>query len=237
MRRLHAQRISYIFGLILLFAPQAFTDEPVPFDPTLPADTICKVEIAKVRPTQFAVGKWEVDRRLDKITKMNSKKFNEYMKDHQATIVIGPEGTPYLTDGHHLCSALDKSKLSTTVEAKVAVNLSRLSPDLFWTTMKDNGWTYLYDEKGDGPLEINKLPKTVAELADDPYRSLAWAVRERGGWNKSPSSFAEFQWAQFYRKRIAIDKGPGGFEKAVEEAIKLSHSPDAKDLPGYTPAK
>jgi len=28
---------------------------------------------------------------------------------------------------------------------------------------------------------------------------------------------------------------PGGFEKAIEEAIKISHSPEAKDLPGYGP--
>jgi hypothetical protein len=232
-----SRRYILSIGWFLLCTRFVLADDVVPYDPSLPAGTICRLEIIKARPTQFAVGKWEVTRRVDKISKLKPDKLLQYLDEHRATIVIGPQGEPYVIDGHHISYALLKSKISFTIEAKVEANLRDLSPADFWDTMQKKGWAYLYDENGLGPLEPNKLPKTIADLADDPYRSLAWAVREEGGWNKSPSSFAEFQWAQFYRKRIKIEKLPGGFEKAVKEAIKISHSPDAKNLPGYTPLK
>lgn len=222
-------------GCLLLCTRFVLADDVVPYDPALPAGTICRVDIAKERPTQFAVGKWEVNRRIAKISKMKPAKLQKYLDEHRATIVIGPQGNPYVTDGHHISYALLTSKISSTIEAKVEANLRDLSPAEFWATMQKKGWTYLYDENGRGPLDPATLPKTIADLADDPYRSLAWATREDGGWSKSPTSFAEFQWAQFYRTRIKIDNQPGGFEKAVKEAIKISHSPDAKNLPGYTP--
>jgi hypothetical protein len=226
---------SSFFVWLLLLSQFVYADEAAPYAATLSEGVICRVEIAKLRPTQFAVGKWEVDRRAEKIAKMKSEKLQNYLEEHLPTIVIGPRGEPYIIDGHHLCGALMKSKLRTTVDAKVAANFGDLTPAKFWAAMKSKGWVYPYDEKGRGPLDVDKLPKTIADLADDPYRSLAWAVRERGGWEKSPSSFAEFQWAQFFRSRIKIDNRPGGFEKAVEQAIKLSRSPEAKDLPGYVP--
>jgi len=229
------RRKLLVLGWLLLSAQVVFASETVPYDPALPAGTLCSVEIAKVRPTQFAVGKWEVDRRAEHIARLKPQKLQAYLEEHRASIVIGPQGVPYLTDGHHLCGALLKSKVRSTVDAKVAANLSHLTPEAFWTVMKGKGWAYLYDENGRGPLEPDRLPKTVADLADDPYRSLAWAVRERGGWEKSLSSFAEFQWAIFFRSRIKIENRPGGFEKAVEEALKISHTPEAKDLPGYVP--
>jgi len=56
-----------------------------------------------------------------------------------------------------------------------------------------------------------------------------------GGWEKSPSSFAEFRWAEFFRSRIPIGNKPGDFDRAIEAALQISHSPEAKDLPGYVP--
>ena len=232
---LTCRRKLFVLGWVLLSTHFAFCLEPVSYNPTLPEGAVCNVEIDKLRPTQFAAGKLEVDRRAEKMARMKPKKLQEYLEEHRATIVIGPQGVPYIIDGHHLCSALLKLKLRDTVDAKVAANLGHLAPAEFWATMKEKGWTYLYDKNGRGPLEPDQLPKTIANLADDPYRSLAWVVREREGWEKSPASFAEFQWAAFFRSRIKIENRPGGFEKAVEEALRISHSPEAKDLPGYVP--
>ena len=226
----------YFFGVIivLLFGRAAFSEKTVPYDPTLTAGTICTVEIAKLRPTQFAVGKWEVEKRAEKIAQLKPKKLEEYLADHEAAVVIGPLGVPYLVDGHHLCCALLKAKIRSTVEVKVQANLHRLDRNLFWEVMKDSGWVYLSDENGRGPFAPDRLPQSVTELADDPYRSLAWAVRERGGWNKSFFSYAEFRWAEFFRPRVKIlDRS--SFEQAVVEALNLCHQPEAKDLPGYIP--
>jgi hypothetical protein len=39
------------------------------------------------------------------------------------------------------------------------------------------------------------LPSNVSELSNDPYRSLAWAVKSRKGFKATPIPFAEFIWA------------------------------------------
>jgi len=228
------QRNSIGLILVLLLCRAAFAEQVIPYDSNLAAGTVCTVEIAKLRPTQFAVGEWEVEKRAEKIAQLKPKKLEEYLGNHQPVVVIGPQGIPYVIDGHHLCCALLKAGIRTTVEVKVEANLHRLDTALFWDVMKDSGWVYLYDEKGRGPFAPDRLPKSVAELADDPYRSLAWAVCERGGWDKSNSSFAEFRWAEFFRSRVRIDDR-SGFGKAVAEALDLCHRPEAKALPGYIP--
>ena len=39
---------------------------------------------------------------------------------------------------------------------------------------------------------------TVAELIDDPFRSLAGELRRAGGFAKDTTPFSEFLWADFY---------------------------------------
>ena len=114
-------------------------------------------------------------------------------------------------------------------------NWRDLSKEEFWKKMKEHGWVYLYDNHGRGPLDPEKLPRTVTELSDDPYRALAWEVRKRGGYEKTTASFSEFRWANYFRARIPIGDGPRDFEQAIEAALKISHSAEAKDLPGYKP--
>ncbi len=41
------------------------------------------------------------------------------------------------------------------------------------------------------------LPKTVAKLVDDPFRSLAGELRRAGGYAKDAEPFSEFLWADF----------------------------------------
>lgn len=213
----------------------AVAGEVVPLIPSLPAKTRCQVAIADLHPTQFAVGYWEVDRRAENIATKSPKKLKSYLEEHLPLIVIGPGGTPYLIDGHHLSLAMQKGRGATTLEARVEANWRDLSKEEFWKKMKEHGWVYLYDNQGRGPLDPEKLPKKVFELSDDPYRALAWEVRKRGGYEKTTASFSEFRWANYFRTRIPIGSGPRGFEEAIEAAVKISHSSEAKGLPGYVP--
>ncbi|MGA2033877.1 MAG: ParB-like protein [Thermoguttaceae bacterium] len=203
------------------------------FDPALPAGSRCRVAITELRPTQFCVGYWEIEQRTKSIVHKKPKKLAAYLEEHLAEIVIGPDDRPYLTDGHHIAVVLLKSHLSETVEAVVKANWRNLDRADFWRKMHAHGWLYLYDNQGRGPLDPEKLPKKVTEMADDPYRSLAWAVRKRAGYEKIPASYSEFQWANFFRKRVSIGSGEGDFERAVETALQWSRSPEAQDLPGY----
>ncbi|MGO8925927.1 MAG: ParB-like protein [Limisphaerales bacterium] len=219
--------------LILVWGtPLAGAGDVVPYNPALPAKSLCQVGIERLRPTQFAVGYREVDDRAKEIARKSPKKLKAYVEEHLPLIVIGPDDQPYLIDGHHLARALLKARINS-VEVRVEANWRHLSPAEFWNQMKEHGWVYLYDNRGQGPLEVEKLPKTVTEMADDPYRALAWAVRKRGGLHKTNGSFDEFKWANFFRSRVPIGSQPGDFDRAVKAALKISHSPEAKDLPGY----
>jgi hypothetical protein len=228
--------LAFAWAVIWLacFAPVGAADAPA-FDPSLPAKSRCVVAIEAVRPTQFAVGFREVEERAQNIVGKSPQKFQKYMEEHLPLLVVGPGGVPYLIDGHHLALALLKHRVADHFEARIEANWRDLGPAEFWKKMEQHGWVYLYDNKGAGPLAPDQLPRKVTELSDDPYRALAWAVRKRGGYQKTNASFAEFKWAKYFRGRIPIGPAPGDFDRAVEAALKISHSPEAKDLPGYNP--
>lgn len=226
------------FGVLLwavMLSEWGLAADLTPFDPALPAQTHCLVPIEKLHPTQFAVGFKEVEIRAKNIARKNPAKLQDYLNEHLAQIVIGPEGEPYLIDGHHLALALQKTQKAEMVEAEVAANWRNMSREEFWKNMRERHWVYLYDHRGEGPLDPEKLPKKVSEMSDDPYRSLAWLVRKRGGYEKTTASFAEFKWAGFFRTRIALAGKSPDFKRAAEAALALCRTSEAKDLPGFKP--
>jgi hypothetical protein len=81
------------------------------------------------------------------------------------------------------------------------------------------------------------LPETVRGLADDPYRSVAGEVRERGGYEKDETPFSEFLWAQFFRAHLRVHPVYHDFESAVVEALELAKSSAARNLPGWSGAR
>ena len=78
------------------------------------------------------------------------------------------------------------------------------------------------------------LPKALGELADDPYRSLAGEVRHAGGFPKDATPFAEFLWADFFRRRIKLAQLQRDPDVALQTALTLCHSPLAAHLPGWS---
>jgi hypothetical protein len=73
----------------------------------------------------------------------------------------------------------------------------------------------------------------LADLQDDKYRSLAWAVLEAGGYQKSDVPFQEFMWGNYFRQHLIFENSEEGFRQAVIEALPLCQSPQASQLPGY----
>jgi hypothetical protein len=176
----------------------------------------------------------EVRMRAEKVRAMKPKKLASYLDEHLGKIVIGPGGVPYLVDRHHLARVLLETGASPVLYAQVVENCAALDAAAFWQRAQQKGWVYFFDERGRGPLEPAALPRRIADLRDDPYRSLAWMMRERGVVSEAGEiPFAEFQWANFFRTRIIFDDTDAGFAHAVEAAIPLARSPAAKDLPGY----
>jgi hypothetical protein len=73
----------------------------------------------------------------------------------------------------------------------------------------------------------------VADLIDDPFRSLAGALRRVGGYAKETMPFSEFLWADFLRRRMKRKDIERDFEAAVDQALSLARSEEADYLPGW----
>jgi hypothetical protein len=98
--------------------------------------------------------------------------------------------------------------------------------------MDRNLWVHPLDENG-VRHHYSLIPTDLKKLIDDVYRSLAAFVRNAGGYDKTPLPFAEFVWADFFRRNIAIEDVRANFDAAVETAIPLARSQRASRLPGY----
>jgi hypothetical protein len=200
-------------------------DEPA----AAPVD-LRRMELLELRPTQMSVGLREVD---EKVAKLRGKDVDDYLRARPVPVVLGPSGRTYLVDHHHLVRAAWEAGLSH-VHVEVKADLSGLSEDAFWVRMKAENWVYPYDQFGGGPHDPRNLPETVRGLADDPYRSVAGEVRERGGYEKNDAPFSEFLWAQFFRERLKTHPTYHDFESAVAEAMKLAKTEAAERLPGWS---
>lgn len=192
--------------------------------------------ILSLRPTQMTVGLHEVHRKRDAWRSKTGTTANltTFLDQHMAPTVVGPGGSHYLIDHHHLALALHEEGVKS-VFVTVVADLSRLPEDHFWTMMDFKGWTHPYDVKG-RRRPYADLPRSVTGLKDDPYRSLAGELRWNGGFAKDATPFAEFLWADFLRPRIKSKTIRTDFDAALAEASRLAKSPDADYLPGWSGA-
>src|SRR6266516_2947811 len=189
------------------------------------------VAITSLRPTQITVGMREVKAKRKRWRGKDAKKGGEFLGKHMIPVVLGPKKRHYIIDHHHLARALHDEGIKDILVTVVA-NLSRLEPDAFWFFLDNHNWMHPFDDKG-RRREHNDLPKTVAQLVDDPFRSLAGELRRAGGFAKDTTPFSEFLWADFLRRRMKRKTVERDFERAVEKAIKLAKSEDAAYLPGW----
>lgn len=185
-----------------------------------------------LRPTQMAVGMRHVAGKVAKLLGMSKEKADDWLKERPVPVVLGPAGAAYMIDRHHLVRAAWEAGVSR-VHVEVKADWSDLSEEKFWARMKKEKWVYPYDQFGKGPHDVADLPEDVRGLADDPYRSVAGAVREEGGYRKTDKPFAEFLWAQYFRKRLSLRPVGRDFKKALAQALTLARDEAARRLPGW----
>ncbi len=196
--------------------------------------TTCQIDVKDLHPAQSAVGMRQVADKIAKFSKMNEKKLQKYLKKHPVPLVISPDGQFYMTDKHHMSSAFIRLERDEhLVYAEVKKNWTAFDMKVFWQKMKAEKYVWLFDENGAAFDDPTRLPSKVLELKDDPYRSLAWAVREEGGFEDLNLPFAELLWANYFRPLVKVGESDREFEKAVKKAIPLAHDEAARDLPGY----
>ena len=191
------------------------------------------VAITSLRPTQITVGMREVKakRKRWREKEKDAAKGGEFLGKHMIPVVLGPKERHYIIDHHHLARALHDEGVKNIVVTVVA-NLSKLEADAFWFVLDNRNWMHPFDDQG-RRREYKDIPRSVSDLIDDPFRSLAGELRRAGGFAKDTTPFSEFLWADFLRRRIKRKEIENNFDRAIENALQLAKSEEANFLPGW----
>jgi hypothetical protein len=187
--------------------------------------------IHQLHPTQLTLGMLEVKQRKHDLEQLGPGARRRFLQSHPMPVVVGPEGRLYLTDHHHLGRAALEAGIDTCF-VHVEARLSGHAENDFWQEMDARGWVHPLDQNG-VRHRYSSIPRHLEGLVDDVYRSLARYVRAAGGYEKTPAAFAEFVWADFFRRLIAVEDVRADFAAATERALKLARSRHAESLPGY----
>lgn len=189
------------------------------------------VPIRTLRPTQITVGLREVAQKREEWRRRKAEKGAEFLGRHMIPVVLGPKQRPYVIDHHHLCRALMDEGVDDIL-VDVVADLRALTKASFWVFMDSRGWCHPYDGQG-RRRDFDDIPTAIAGMDDDPYRSLAGALRRSGGFAKETTPFSEFIWADFLRRRIRARRLREDFDAALAQALSLARSREADYLPGW----
>jgi hypothetical protein len=192
---------------------------------------LCPVSISELRPTQITIGLREVEERRKQWRTRKRRKEAAFFDSHMIPVVVGPKGRHYIIDHHHLALALMEEGLKEIYVLPVA-RLERLEQDAFWTQLDNRGWMHPFDARG-RRRPYNEIPHSLPDMVDDPFRSLAGALRRVGGYAKDTTPFSEFLWADFLRRRMKRRLMKDNFSAALREALKLAKTGEADYLPGW----
>lgn len=220
------------FCLRLLFAfvlsvPLSAIGEPT-CSVAVPVHQHCEIAISDLHPTQPSIGLMQVEERV--IRMKHDVDGVKYTSKRPVPVVQGPDGSFYVTDGHHLVSTL----LRVGTSKVMADIIGRFdNPSTFWIEMQNRQWVYLYDAKGNS-ISPSALPKRFSDLQDDPYRALAGYAESAGYFHRSDVYFAEFYWARYFGEKMNWQPvNRLNLLAALQSAEKLACLSEARELPGY----
>jgi hypothetical protein len=177
--------------------------------------------IRDLHPTQMTVGYREVEDRRQRrhaATAIGESVFRTLI----VPVVLGPGGRSYILDRHHELCALAADGVADA-QVSVVDDLRSLEWLGFWRTLDRRGWCWPSDAEGQRQ-DYSYIPTTIDGLADDPYRSLARALRRAGGYAKQSVPFSDFLWADFLRSRVLRTLVHDEFEAALREARTLARN-------------
>ncbi len=189
------------------------------------------VALSELRPTQITVGMREVGLKRRRWRAKDDMTAAKFLGRHMLPAVLGPKRRHYLIDHHHLARALHDEGAKDVLTAVVA-DLSCLDLEAFWVVLDHRGWMHPFDADG-RRCAYDKIPQSIGDLVDDPFRSLAGELRRAGGFAKELPAFTEFLWADFLRRRISRKQVENGFDRALDRALQLARSKEAAYLPGW----
>src|ERR1700689_5740136 len=137
------------------------------------------VPIAELRPTQITVGMREVRAKQKEWQQQDKKKKAEFLGRHMIPIIRGPKERLFVIDHHHLSLALHNEGVENVLVISVA-DLRSLTDDEFWIYLDNRNWVHPYDASG-RRRGFDAIPRKIAGLRDDPFRSIAGELGRLGG--------------------------------------------------------
>ncbi|MGB7091609.1 MAG: ParB-like protein, partial [Methylovirgula sp.] len=140
------------------------------------------VSLAELRPTQITVGMREVREKRKRWQESQSRKGAEFLGKHMIPVILGQKDRHYVIDHHHLGRALIDDGVDHVLVTVVA-DLRKLEKDAFWIFLDNRGWMHPFDDAG-RRRGYEDIPKSLTDLVDDPFRSLAGELRLAGGYAK-----------------------------------------------------
>lgn len=191
-----------------------------------------KATLRCLHPTQLTVGMLVVHDKKKHLGQMTAAQQQDFLQAHPMPAVLGPKGTLYITDHHHLGRAAVDAGIDDAFVCVEEDFSGHDDTDHFWKAMNKSLWVHPLDANGTRHC-YTAIPQHLDKLVDDPYRSLAGYVRDAGGYDKTPTAFAEFIWADFFRRNVAVEDLQSDFKAAVQAAIPLAQSHIAKGIPGF----
>ncbi|MGA9137215.1 MAG: ParB-like protein [Methylovirgula sp.] len=189
------------------------------------------VSLAELRPTQITVGMREVREKRKRWQESQSRKGAEFLGKHMIPVILGQKDRHYVIDHHHLGRALIDDGVDHVLVTVVA-DLRKLEKDAFWIFLDNRGWMHPFDDAG-RRRGYEDIPKSLTDLVDDPFRSLAGELRLAGGYAKDTTPFSEFLWADFLRRRIKRKLVEEDFPQALEKALQFAKDETTDFLPGW----
>lgn len=179
------------------------------------------------------------DSRIDNLSSFTCTKAVGEKPEDMKTLVVGPYGEPYLTDGHHAFTTVWEAPTGgpqAKMWIRVQDNLSNLNRAQFFREMRARKLVWLKD--GDNrPIYPADLPRQLGlsnGLGNDQYRSLVYFTRDIGySQPTGATEFTEFYWGDWLRKVVDLKQVDlndttaylAAVRKAAEAMVALS--PDA----------
>lgn len=185
-----------------------------------------------LRPTQGAIGYVQVQAKQASYREVASEKRRSFIEQQAVKVVRGPTGDLHVVDHHHWSRAWFDVGLPEA-PVRIVEDFSSLTDARFLAEMAQRGWLHPFDHCG-REIPVERLPRSVAELPDDVYQSIAAFLRTAGAYDNPGEFNAKFAWADFLRRRIVL-RPPTveGFARMLAEAFAASRLPEAAKLPGF----
>jgi hypothetical protein len=141
------------------------------------------VPLTDLRPTQMTVGFREVEIKRRQWREADEEARAKLLRRHVVPPVVGPKGRYFIVDHHHFTKALLDEK-APLIAVYIVADPEGLAKDEFWTYLDNSDWCHAYDATGNR-CKLSDIPRSISELADDPFRSLVGELIRAGGCAKS----------------------------------------------------